>query len=79
MLKLVFRSLNGRRSRKPPASVSKKRVTSATGERKTVLTLDAHSPDFEDGLQYVFARNVAKARRDNKRIIGVADVAPPKR
>jgi hypothetical protein len=44
-----------------------------------VLTLDANSPSFEDGLQYVFARNVAKARRDNKRIVGVADVAPPKR
>ena len=79
MAKVIFGSLKARRFKKPPASVSKKRVTSATGERKTVFTLDAHSPHFEDGLQYVFARNVAKARRDNKRIVGVADVAPPKR
>jgi hypothetical protein len=77
--KVIFGSLKTRRSKKAPASVGKKRVTSATGERKTVLTLDANSPSFEDGLQYIFARNVAKARRDNKRIVGVADVAPPKR
>ena len=79
MAKVIFGSLKARRSKKAPASVGKKRVTSVTGERKTVLTLDANSPSFDEGLQYVFARNVAKARRDNKRIVGVADVAPPKR
>ena len=78
MAKVIFGSLK-RRLRKAPASVGKKRVTTAAGERKTVFTLDANSPSFEDGLQYVFARNVAKARRDNKRIAGVADVAPRKR
>ena len=79
MAKVIFGSLKARRSKKAPASVGKKRVTSVTGERKTVLTLDANSPSFDEGLQYVSARNVAKARRDNKRIVGVADVAPPKR
>ena len=79
MAKVIFGSLKTRRSKKAPASVGKKRVTTATGERRTVLTLDANSPSFNDGLQYVFAKNVAKARRENKRILGVADVAPPKR
>lgn len=78
MAKVFFTRLKTRRPRKTPPSVSRKRVTRATGERKTVYTLDASSPHFEEGLHYVFAKNVAKARRDNKRILGVADIAPPK-
>jgi hypothetical protein len=77
--KVIFTHLKTCPPSKAPPSVSRKRVTSATGERKTVYILDANSPHFEAGLHYAFAKNVAKARRDNKRILGVADVAPPKR
>ena len=34
---------------------------------------------LDDDLLYVFRRNVAKARRENKRLLGVADFVPPKR
>jgi hypothetical protein len=37
------------------------------------MELDAHSPTFDRDLQYVFAKNVAKARRENKRLLGSAD------
>jgi hypothetical protein len=46
---------------------------------KTVWTLDMHHPNFDDGMLYVFRRNVAKARRENKRLLGVADFVPPKK
>jgi hypothetical protein len=38
-----------------------------------------HHPNFDDGMLYVFRRNVAKARRENKRLLGVADFVPPKK
>lgn len=78
--KVVFKSLNtGRRGKAAPPSVGKKRVATPGGGWKTVFTLDVHSPSFEDGMLYVFRRNVAKARRENKRVLGVADFVPPKR
>ena len=40
------------------------------GRSKTVYRLDANSPTFDADLQYVFSRNVAKARRENKRLFG---------
>ncbi len=42
-------------------------------------TLDANSPTFEDDFSYVFEKNVAKARKENKRVLGVADLSPAKR
>lgn len=44
-----------------------------------LLTLDADSRTFADDLTFAFARNVAKARRENKRLTGVLDFAPAKR
>jgi ABC-type molybdenum transport system ATPase subunit/photorepair protein PhrA len=41
-----------------------------------VRTLDANTAVFEEGLRYVFAKNVAKARRDNKHVVGATDIAP---
>jgi len=75
--KVVFKSL--KKDRLSTRAVGKKRVATADGGSKTVWTLDANSPDVGDGLLYVFRRNVAKARRENKRVLGVADFVPPKR
>jgi hypothetical protein len=61
------------------ASVTEKRVRDTEGQVKTLRTLDAGSRTFGEDLRYVFGRNVAKARRDNKRIIGSTDVAVAKR
>jgi hypothetical protein len=75
--KVVFKKLEAGRPTGPAArSVGKKRVATADGGWKTVRTLDANSVIFDEGLRYVFAKNVAKARRDNKRVVGTTDVAP---
>ena len=80
MAKVVFKSSKaGRFSGPATRSVGKKRVLEADGGWKTVRTLDANSAIFDEGLRYVFTKNVAKARRDNKRVVGTTDVAPPKR
>jgi hypothetical protein len=68
---------SGRRGK--PDTVTERRVTDAEGKTRTIRTLDIGSPSFSEDLQYVFERNVAKARRDNKRVAGVTDVAPTKR
>jgi hypothetical protein len=54
-------------------SVSVKRIRGSDGKRKRVLSLDAYSPTFIDDLTTVFEMNVAKARRNNKRLLGSAD------
>jgi hypothetical protein len=54
-------------------SVTEKRVRNTDGQVKTLRTLDAGSTTFGSDLQYVFSRNVAKARRDNKRATGAPD------
>ncbi len=77
MVKLVFQDFKTRR-RTAPASIGSKRVATATGVR-VVRTLDANSPTFEDDFSYVFEKNVAKARKENKRVLGVADLSPVKR
>lgn len=80
MAKVVFRRLKAGRFTAPATrSVGKKRVLKTEGGWKTVRTLDANTAVFEEGLRYVFTKNVAKARRDNKRVLGAADIAPPKR
>jgi hypothetical protein len=70
-MKVIFESLEPRRNtRSTPHSVEKKRVALGDGRSKTVYRLDANSPTFDADLQYVFSRNVAKARRENKRLFG---------
>ena len=75
MAKVVIESLKTGRLSK--AAVGKKRVATHDGGWKTVWTLDIHHPNADDGMLYVFRRNVAKARRENKRLLGVADFVPP--
>jgi hypothetical protein len=60
-------------------SVPKKRVTDNDGQKRTLYTLDFGSESFGGDFQYVFSRNVAKARRENKRITGSPDVVITKR
>jgi len=80
LAKVVFGNLKiGHRTKVAPRSVTKKRVAKPGGGWKTVFVLDVNSPSFEEGLHYVFCKNVAKARRENKRLFGSADFVPPKR
>jgi len=78
--KVVFKSLKtGRLGKAAARAIGKKRVATPDGKWKTVRTLDVYHPDFDDAMLYAFRSNVAKARRENKRILGVADVVPRKR
>jgi hypothetical protein len=54
-------------------SVREKRLVNSQGKSVRVLSLDANSATFIDDLTLVFEKNVAKARRENKRIVGSAD------
>ncbi|MGH6921274.1 MAG: hypothetical protein ACREJ0_26660 [Geminicoccaceae bacterium] len=75
MAKVVVTSLKSKsKDRRETTSVTEKRVRDTGGQVKTLRTLDAGSRTFGDDLRYVFSKNVAKARRDNKRAIGTADV-----
>ena len=80
MAKVVVTSLRSKqKGRRETTSVTEKRVRDTEGQVKTLRTLDAGSRTFGDDLQYVFSKNVANARRDNKRAIGAADVVIGKR
>lgn len=59
------------------ANVEQKRVSGPNGSR-TIFTLDTSSKTFGDDFTFVFEKNVAKARRENKRILGVPDRVPAK-
>lgn len=80
MAKVVIASRAGSKKAKPLAGgVAEKRVRDqATGRFHVVRTLDGHSKTFGSDLTYVFSKNVAKARRDNKSVTGVTDRAPAK-
>jgi hypothetical protein len=43
------------------------------------ITIDATSPTFGDDLRRAFEKNVAKARRENKKKFGSPDPQPPRR
>ena len=76
MPKLVFRSLQKRPSvRKVARSVGKERVPGAKGKTKIVYKLDANSASFDEDFRYVFSKNVAKARKDNRRVAGAPGAA----
>jgi hypothetical protein len=60
-----------------PTTVTEKRVHSA-GKISTIRTLDGASKTFGSDLTYVFTRNVAKARRENKLVTGATDRVPAK-
>lgn len=78
MTRVVVGDLNAKKSR-AAKTVLMKRVRGKDGTLKTVRTVDGGSVTFREDLRYVFGRNVAKAREDNKKIVGVTDVVPPKR
>lgn len=62
--------------RRNTVAVTEKRVRDTDGKLLTVRTLDGHSKTFTTDLTYVFSRNVAKARRENKLVTGTTDRVP---
>lgn len=64
------RARGSKRPGRRPKGVTTKRVTTATGDKVTVRSIDANSPTFGEDLLYVFARNVEAARKENKTLLG---------
>jgi len=59
-------------------SVRRKVLRDSEGRAVRVLALDANSATFSDDLTLVFRRNVAKARRENKKLFGSPSGFRPK-
>jgi hypothetical protein len=72
MTRIIVRKLNGK-ERHGRSSVVSKSVHKPSGERTKILSVDANSPTFGNDLSIIFERNVARARRANKKKFGSAD------
>jgi hypothetical protein len=74
MTRIIVRKLNGKTgARHTRSSVVSKTVHKPSGERIKILSVDANSPTFGNDLSIIFERNVAKARRANKKKFGSPD------
>lgn len=63
----------------PAVHVEVREVFNSDGTSRVIHSVDAESPTLGKDLEHLFRLNVAKARRDNERIVGVADFVPGKR
>jgi len=80
MAKVIVKSLNtGRLSKAAARAIRKKRVATADGGWTIVRTLDINSPYFDEAYLHAIRCNIAKPRRENRRVLGVADFVPRKR
>jgi hypothetical protein len=74
MLDVIVESLSKPKARRERTSgVRERYLRNAEGRSVRVFSLDANSPTFADDLTLLFERNVAKARRENKKLFGSAD------
>ena len=76
MTKVTYAKLTPAKS--PEKSAIKKEIVrdTATGKFVTIKTIRMDKATFGDAFTKVFQDNVAKARRENKRLLGVTDVKP---
>lgn len=82
MAKVVVKKLPRKSAREiagKGVSAERRRVRGKDGEIRIVWALDGASSTFDADLTYVFGRNVAKARRENKEATGSTDFVPGKR
>ena len=71
---VVSKAVDNRNAGK--VTVTTKRIRDADGRSRVVRTIDAGSDSFGTDFEYVFAQNVAKARRANKQIAGSVNIRP---
>ena len=79
MAKVVIADLGNTTGARRKTSVRKRRMRGSDGTVRQVMILDLTSATFDDDLTYVFEKNVAKARRENKKLLGSADGIEPKK
>jgi ribosomal protein S4 len=63
---------------KGETAVVARRVHGLDGRLTTIYAVDMGSSTLGNDLRYAFAKNTAKARRENKKKTGAADAAVPK-
>ena len=73
MTRVVIKKLSAKNGVNGRSSVVSKSIHKPNGQRVRILSVDANSPTFGTDLSVIFERNVAKARRDNKKKFGSAD------
>ena len=79
MAEIVVTQLNAEKKRKARSRKARyRRIRQPDGRVETIYTIDLASPDFGVDFGKVFQSAVNKARRENKLVIGAADVEPPK-
>ena len=72
-MKIIERSLSRRHSGRKGRKLETKVVTSAQGKRIHSPRVDSDSASFSEDLLDSFARNVSRARRENKALFGRQD------
>ena len=72
MTKVEFRKTLPNGSGKTPR-VTERHTKDRFGAEVTLQVVDIDSESFGEDLRYVFARNVAEARRENQRLTGAPD------
>jgi hypothetical protein len=72
MTKVVVKDLRKSLPKGGRGPHSEKRINSE-GKLVEILTIDSNSPYFSSDLHSVFQKNVAKARRENKKRFGSPD------
>jgi hypothetical protein len=70
VLKVIVTDLKKERARLKSA---RRNRPQHSGNELEPRRLDVTSPTFDDDLTEVFKRNIAKARRQNKKLLGSAD------
>jgi len=75
MTRIIIKKLEDNKK----GSVAEKRLRNAEGKLVRVLSIDANSKTFDSDLTELFRKNVAKARRENKRLLGSASGMPTRR
>ena len=80
MAKIVYASLKASRSTagksKSVRKDASKAVIGPDGKKLLVLVVDANSSTFGEDLRQVFGKNVAEARRANRRVLKEKAGAP---
>lgn len=77
MAKVSVRNLDDeRKQRTRGLRMRSKRIRRPDGGVETIYSVDLASPTFDIEFSALFQKAVNQARRENKRVIGQADVEP---
>jgi hypothetical protein len=79
MPKVVVADIGNTTVPRKTTAIRKKKVHGSDGVAREIMLLDLNSATFDDDLTYAFEKNVAKARRENKKLLGSPDGIAPKK